>query len=93
MLDNGKRGKRGALTTQAGIAGSSVVRADRSPHSSTAAAIHRPTQLQLVSRSQAHLANVLDNGRSGKGCTDSHLPPYQTTARIAIASASGEHVR
>jgi hypothetical protein len=67
-------------------------------HSFTAAAIHRPTQLQLVSRSQAHLANVLDNGKSGKRGTLTviyrrpHLPRYPTAARIAIASASGEHI-
>jgi hypothetical protein len=36
------------------------------PQPSTAAPIYRPTYLSLVSRSQAHLANVLDNGRSGK---------------------------
>jgi hypothetical protein len=34
--------------------------------SSTTALIYHPTQPQLVSQSQAHLANMLDNGKSGK---------------------------
>jgi hypothetical protein len=36
------------------------------PKSSTVAPIYRPTHPSLVSRSQAHLANVLNNGRSSK---------------------------
>jgi hypothetical protein len=36
------------------------------PKSSTAAPIYRPTHPSLVSRSQAHLVNVLDNGKSSK---------------------------
>jgi hypothetical protein len=41
-------------------------RSHRPPKSSTAASIYRPTHPSLVSRSQAHLANVLDNDRSSK---------------------------
>jgi hypothetical protein len=29
--------------------------------------IYHRTQLQLLLRAQAHLANMLDNGKSGKG--------------------------
>jgi hypothetical protein len=36
------------------------------PNPSTAAPIYRPTHPSRVSRSQAHLAKVLDNGRSSK---------------------------